>query len=113
MDQQSARGLSEFGKVPVADALEALAGERRRAVIRILHGTEGTVPVQELATEVCLRPDGAQDRDRVVVDLHHRTLPKLDALGLVDYDPEATVVEPCSALDDLVALAEHVEVTNC
>ncbi|RXK46204.1 DUF7344 domain-containing protein [Halorientalis pallida] len=112
MAQQSVRGLSGFGAVPIPDALEALSDERRRIVVRVLHGTEGTTTLQELATEICLLPDGAQDRDRVVLDLHHRTLPKLDALGLVDYDPADNVVEPRSALGDLLGLVEHVEYTN-
>jgi DNA-binding transcriptional ArsR family regulator len=114
MDQQPVRGLSGFGAVPVADALEALADERRRAVVRVLDGTEGPVPLQELATEIRRRPDGAQDRDRerIVVDLHHRTLPKLDTLGIVDYDSENNVVEPRSALGDLLGPVEHVEYTS-
>ncbi|SDF82668.1 DUF7344 domain-containing protein [Halorientalis regularis] len=112
MGQQLVRGLSGFGELSVDEALEALADERRRAVVRVLHGTEGSVTAQELATEIRLHPEGPQDRGRVVVDLHHRTLPKLDALGVLSYDPEATVVEPRPPLDDLVGLVEHVEFTS-
>ncbi|WP_424019584.1 DUF7344 domain-containing protein [Halorientalis pallida] len=112
MNQQSVGGLSGFGELSTDAALEALADERRRAVVRVLHGTEGTVTTRELATEICLHPETPQDSDRVVVDLHHRTLPKLDALGVVCYDPEATVVEPRPPLDDLVGLVEHVEFTR-
>ena len=112
MDQQSARGLSGFGELSADDALEALGDQRRRTVVRVLQGTEGTVTVQELATEIRLLPEGPQDPDRIVVDLHHRTLPKLDALGVVSYDPEETVVEPRPPLDGLVGLVEHVEFTS-
>lgn len=112
MDQQSVRRLSGFGELSVDDALEALGDERRRAVVRVLDGSEGTVTARELATEIRLLPEGPQDPDRIVVDLHHRTLPKLDALGIVSYDPEATVVEPRPPLDDLVGLVEHVEFTS-
>lgn len=113
MEQQSVHALSGFGTLSQDDALEALGDEHRRTVVRVLHGTESAVTLQELATEICLLPDGARDRDRVVVDLHHRTLPKLDALGLVSYDPGANVVEPRSALDDLIGLVEHIEYTSC
>jgi DNA-binding transcriptional ArsR family regulator len=113
MEQQSVQGLSGFGGLSVDAALDALGDERRRAVVRVLHGTEEPVPVQELATEISRLPDTAvRDRDRVVVDLHHRTLPKLDALGVVDYDPENTVVEPRAAVGDLLGLVEYVEYTS-
>jgi DNA-binding transcriptional ArsR family regulator len=113
MAQHSVREISDFDHLSVSAALDALGDGRRRAVLRALDGAEGPVSVRELAAEIAAMPGTTtRGHDRVAVDLHHRTLPKLDALGIVDYDPEATAVEPRPALDDLLGLAEYIEYTS-
>ena len=100
-------------------AIEALAHPRRRETLTVLADLEAPVPLSELATAVDevdpegvvvgepatdggttpggdapgARPDSSDDRKRIELDLYHRHLPKLEAAGLVRFDPAAKVVE--------------------
>lgn len=112
MERKSAGPDSAVEGLDVGAALEALADERRREAIRVLDPCERAT-IEELAIGIVAMPDAStRDLDRVVVDLHHRTLPKLDDLGVVRYDLEASLVEPTDALADLVPLLEYVEYTG-
>ncbi|WP_335999610.1 DUF7344 domain-containing protein [Halorientalis halophila] len=113
MDRTPVRELSGFGDLDTGAALDALGDQRRRAVVRALATAHSHVSVRELASQLAAMPNaGTRDPDRTVVELHHRTLPKLDGLGIVAYDAEARVVEPREPVADLLSLVEHVEFTS-
>lgn len=81
-------------------AFEALANSQRRHVLAYLGERSGDDPVHldDLINQVIARElvDGSStvDPDSVAATLHHVHLPKLDDLGLVEYDPETNVVSP-------------------
>jgi hypothetical protein len=69
----------------VDGALTAVADRRRRAVVRRLRArATGGATLEGLAES--LAGTLGDDPDRVAVELHHRHLPKLDDLGVVEYD---------------------------
>lgn len=75
--------------------LSALADSRRRAVLRILsEGNDTSMMVETLVERVARQfppSDGtasADYRTSVLLALHHTHLPKLDACGLIVYEPE-------------------------
>jgi hypothetical protein len=76
--------------------LEGLADERRRIVLGVLEGRDEPIDRRTLAREVAdteSRVDSTPDSvDEVVVSLHHLHLPKLDAVGLLEYDADAGTV---------------------
>jgi len=81
----------EDGAFAIDAALSALADGRRRTALTQLLTARGRTPVDVLATRVAAVEDGVSpvdvDADRhgaVAVDLHHRHLPKLDDVGLID-----------------------------
>ncbi|UTF53548.1 DUF7344 domain-containing protein [Natronosalvus rutilus] len=80
-------------RTPSVEAVfEALSDARRRYVLSLLL-TRPRVGVEELCDEVVgwerAGADGAVVRDSMItVSLVHNHLPKLDDLGLVDYDAE-------------------------
>lgn len=76
--------------------VDCLADDSRRRVLATLRDREGEVPLGDLA---CAADAGA-DQDGSRLALHHSHLPKLDANGLVDYDPEAGVVAPTLSAAD-------------
>ena len=85
-------GLSE------SEVHELLADERRRLVLDSLAERSGAVDVAELAATVTKREDGSQAPDRatrksVEADLHHRQLPRLADVGIIDYDRDSHEVE--------------------
>ena len=81
-------------------AFEALANSQRRHVLAYLseRSEDDPVHIDGLIDQVIARElvDGNStvDPDSVAATLHHVHLPKLDDLGLVDYDPETNVVSP-------------------
>lgn len=83
----------------VAERCELLAAERRRLALDVIADRTGPLELADLAAAVARREDGldaadADDRRRVRTSLHHRHLPMMDDLGLVEYDPDANLVEP-------------------
>ncbi|WP_144799904.1 DUF7344 domain-containing protein [Halorubrum depositum] len=74
--------------------LAAIADGRRRAVLRSLRRDDGdAADLDALVDEVYsdARRDGAvtdAERRRIRTGLHHVDLPKLEAAGLVEYDPD-------------------------
>lgn len=68
---------------------DGLAHQDRRIVLARLVTTDETVPLDELAEHVATNKSLAETDDvtqAVAIRLHHTHLPKLDAMGLVDYD---------------------------
>lgn len=93
------------------DAFEALASERRRAVVDLLLADPDEYALDALADELTDRdaveladPPDADPRDRLQVVLMHRDLPRLDEDDVVDFDPDERTVEPGEHIDDLDAL---------
>jgi hypothetical protein len=93
---------------------QLLANERRRAVIERLDASPGTVTVRELstwvaATETGESPPPARARDSVYTSLHQTHLPKLDQMGVVEYDRDRSLVHlrPAARQVD-----RHMDVVN-
>ena len=85
-----------------------LRNDRRRHVIRHLRDEEGPISVDALAEHIATveteeSPPPRDVRKSVYVSLHQTHLPKLDELGIVDYDQREQLLE-------LRDRAEEVEV---
>lgn len=78
-----------------AEVLWAVADEWARRALRTLHEAErDLISLDELADQVAReysdsRPDGTH---KAKLRLHHSSLPRLDELGLVEYDRESNIV---------------------
>lgn len=84
---------------PESVVYEILANPRRRGTIRHLTDTAGgrTVSLRDLATAIATEETGQSPpsrpcRESVYNSLHQTHLPKLDALGIVEYDRKARAV---------------------
>lgn len=87
---------------------DVLRNARRRLTIKALRDSDGSSTVRELSEEVAARETGEtppprKKRQSVYVSLHQTHLPKLDELGIVEYDGDSKEV----ALKDRV---EEIEV---
>lgn len=75
-----------------------LAAERRRLALDVLAGSSVPVDLEELARRIAERESGnpADGRtvERVAVSLHHAHLPRMDEVGVLDYDPEENRIDP-------------------
>lgn len=73
------------------EMLSVLADRNRRTVLTYLRESPtGTASLDELASAVDERGPGGADESRLV--LHHSVLPKLEAVGVADYDADRRVV---------------------
>jgi hypothetical protein len=74
-----------------------LSDERRRLVLDVLADRTTPVTLDRLAEAVVAHEDGLDPDDdgtveRMRIDLHHRHLPKMAALDVIDYDPQSNRV---------------------
>lgn len=88
---------TEAGALSESDRYELLANYRRRQTIAVLAEQDGAISLDELARRIDEHETGEVESagsEDAVIGLHHIHLPKLDDIGLVDYDPESNNVEP-------------------
>lgn len=89
-------GAGEFD-----DLLDLCSDRHRRIILAELTGRQRTRTIRDLA-EAIVKHDHHQDGEtapeetvrEIQLSLHHRHLPKLEAGGFVEYDPERRRVEP-------------------
>lgn len=81
------------------DLFEALSDSHRRHVLAALCIADGKATLDDLAGELSARdddsdwPDGSEDQyDRVYATLRREHVPKLEATGVVTYDPESETI---------------------
>jgi hypothetical protein len=92
-----------FGRrLPAHEVHDVLSSPRRSAALSYLRQTTGTTSVQALSEAVATAETGVRPAPRdvrlsVYNSLVGTHLPKLAALGLVDYDDEAKLVRPLPA----------------
>jgi len=87
---------------------DVLRNDRRRLVLGRLRSAEAFETVSDLAehigrVEAGESPPPRNVRQSVYVSLHQTHLPKLDELGIVDYDPDGKTVKRAANADDLEA----------
>lgn len=95
------------------DIHDVLRNERRRRVIDILQSSNGAVSVRELSEEIGSieserNPAPRNIKQSVYVSLLQTHLPKLDELGIVDYQAEGKMVNVDGSLKDVTVYMEKV-----
>ncbi|PSP78117.1 hypothetical protein BRC81_08725 [Halobacteriales archaeon QS_1_68_20] len=88
-------------RIDPTDAFEALSERERQYAVHYLAENdvatlgelaEPIATLGELAEPIAGRDDVPGDAEGIATALHHGHLPKLDAVGLVDYDPGSRTV---------------------
>ncbi|WP_158056455.1 DUF7344 domain-containing protein [Halorussus halophilus] len=102
---------------PTLDAtLDLLSNRRRRYVLYYLRKQGGTVSLAELAERITEWDDSeTQSTEKVVADLYHSHLPRMDDAGVVSFDERSNAVtltedrqSPLSEYLDLAAREENL-----
>lgn len=90
-----------------------LANRRRRFAIHALKRADAVISVTELSTRITawergVDPDDVEYEDRRTIHttLTSSHLPMLDENGVIEYDTEASLVEPTATLEDLDVYVE-------
>ncbi|WP_231182975.1 ArsR family transcriptional regulator [Haladaptatus sp. DYF46] len=81
------------------EIFDVLSHRQRRHVLSTLLDSDDEITVSELAEMTSSKSDG--DASRIEVGLHHSHLPRLEGMGIVEYDRDAETVEPTAAVADL------------
>ena len=95
------------------EAYNILRNDRRRQVIRYLHGTVGDTTLSELAEWIAERESGESPpprniRESVYNSLHQTHLPKLDEREIVAYDSNRKTIE----LDEAKDVSRYMDVVT-
>ena len=98
--------------------LEAVSHQRRRNVLYYLYD-HTTAATRSLARELTAWEAGvpvdevsAEDREHMLIDLHHTHLPKLADAGIIEYDPRSGAIryrEPPAMLERCLLFCESLE----
>ena len=101
-------GSDTTNELSASEIHDVLRNDRRRLVLARLRATGALETVSDLAehiggVEAGESPPPRNVRQSVYVSLHQTHLPKLDELGIVDYDPNEKTVERAANADEVEA----------
>lgn len=90
--------MSENRSLDIGDIHDVLRNDRRREVLSELKANSGEATIRELSERIASAETGEDPpprnvRQSVYVSLHQTHLPKLDELGIVDYDTDGKTVK--------------------
>lgn len=101
------------------DVFTAISNSRRRQVLLSLEQSDCTLTVSELAVEIAaieqlVEPSQvtSTQRTRIYVPLTQSHLPKLDELGLIEYDDRGKHISPTPSTDPVANYIRRIE-TAC
>lgn len=94
--------------IPYDTVVDVCRDRHRRIVLAVLAGEQRRLTANDLTKAIArhnhhvpVTEMPAEDLSAVQVSLHHEHLPKLNAAGLVDYDPERGLVEPTEQFEQV------------
>ncbi|MFC6725706.1 hypothetical protein ACFQE1_15285, partial [Halobium palmae] len=89
------------------DLFHVLQNQRRRRVLNYLRTAEGSVDMRDLAEQVAAWENEkeataitSEERQRAYIALYQSHLPKLDGMGVVEYDQDRGTVERTALADE-------------
>ena len=98
---------------------EVLKNQRRRLVLKYLKSKDETVSLGELAEHVAAQENGksvetisSDERKRVYVGLYQCHLPKMDDMGIVEFNRNRGLVDLTETASQLDEYLEHEEPTS-
>lgn len=88
---------ADTGSLPKSEYDWLFTEPRRRMALNVLEESSMPVDVEDLAAAIAREESGGDDVDEattadVALTLHHIHLPKMDRLGVIDYDPASNRV---------------------
>jgi len=116
--------LDQIGKTPRSNGSDLTKGEifdllknsRRREIISYLREHDGSAKLDELAehiaadeNDITVRQLSSDQRKRVYIGLYQCHLPKMDTLGVVEYDKNRGTVE---LQDSVASLERYIELDD-
>nr|WP_311136047.1 DUF308 domain-containing protein [Natronosalvus vescus] len=101
-------GTTEHSGLSEDELFQLLANQRRRHILLALIREGKPLDIGILSQEIAAWEDGneleevsSKDRKRVYTALQQSHLPKMDKVGVLEYDRDRGMVEPTSTLEDV------------
>lgn len=101
---------SDVDTLEMDDVFHVLQNERRRNVLRYLEDVDGVIEMRDMAVQIAAWENDttvqqlhSDQRQRVYIALYQSHLPKMDKLGLIEYNKPRGYVEPRPRLDTVLA----------
>ncbi|MFB6269043.1 MAG: hypothetical protein ABEH83_03810 [Halobacterium sp.] len=99
--------------LPETDIHDVLRNDRRRMVIELLGEADGPVTARDLSETIAVRESGDDPpprnvRQSVYISLQQTHLPKLEELGIVEYDENSKEVRPAENASEVGVYMEVV-----
>lgn len=98
--------ITDDPAIGIDQVFEILKNKRRRFVLRHLEAAEGQVRLSELAEQIAawenekeVRQITSQERKRVYVGLYQCHLPKMDDMGVIEFNKPRGIVQPGENID--------------
>ncbi len=100
-------------RLPEAEIHDVLRNDRRRMVIELLGDADGPLTARDLSETIAAREAGEDPpprkvRQSVYISLQQTHLPKLESLGIVDYDENTKEVRPAENAPEVGVYMEVV-----
>jgi hypothetical protein len=104
---------TEDDELSLDDLFFTLQNERRRLVLKYLSESEQVVEMRDVAEQVAawehdttLAALTSDERQRVYIALYQSHLPKLDKVGLIDYNQSRGIIEQTERMEQIVPYLE-------
>lgn len=103
--------MSEASALEEGEIHDILRNDRRREVIAFLSDHDGEATIRELSEHIGTVESGEEPpprnvRQSVYVSLHQTHLPKLEALGVIDYDTDSKAIRVRDRMREVEAYME-------
>ncbi|WP_233274697.1 DUF7344 domain-containing protein [Haladaptatus cibarius] len=103
-------GTNSIGSDDLDALMELLADHRRRYALYYLQNQESEVEIDELAGRIAEWDSDANDRERILTELRHKHLPKMEEVGIIERDGDEVRREDANdPIDRYLDLAGEVE----
>ena len=104
---------TEEAELSLDDLFFTLQNERRRLVLKYLSESEQVVEMRDVAEQVAawehdttLAALTSDERQRVYIALYQSHLPKLDKVGLIEYNQSRGIIEQTERMEQIVPYLE-------
>lgn len=95
--------------------LDVLSNRHRRCVLGIID-EENITDREKLARQIAAIDDGqpieyvsSEVQNQISLELHHKHLPKLDEMGIIEYDPRQGDIRSVDLPDTIVSVLEALK----
>ncbi|SIR20070.1 hypothetical protein SAMN05421858_1803 [Haladaptatus litoreus] len=101
-------GTNSIGSDDLDTLMELLADHRRRYALYYLRKQESEVEIDELASRIA--EWDSDDRERILTELRHKHLPKMEEVGIIERDGDEVRREDTNdPIDRYLDIAGEVE----